>query len=447
LATVTYDSYVYDYPPNTAVFPDKVTVPTSPATSTVTATTATNTVTTTTTVTPATDVTTTPIVPGTMSNASINVTPSVVVDTEIDISDIDLNPDGTEVTVADIFDGLTKNPVLDETDTGWTVKGEGVFDDFMETAYKHLDAQFLSNRIKQEDYANEHLQMYLTTLQMMSGQWIQFKIQSQQLKLQAAIESKRLAVQVALANKENEIRIAQFNQDNSFKVASTNLQTKTQVDLNNQQSEMQIDLANNQNKNQVSLANAQNTLAASEATARTAVQVALGNSQHDLEAKSRTAQIKQEVDLAIYQMTSQVSMTNAQNRLQLESTQENLESQERQNKERIQAQAALIAAQVETEIQKKHLHRRQIEGFDEDYKQKVFKMMLDGNAVGMSVARDSFVGTNLIPSPIGKGSIDRMWEIIQNDLDGNLTTTTNPQLTDRNVYFRAKSTLGTKDMA
>ena len=61
-----------------------------------------------------------------------------------------------------------------------------------------------------------------------------------------------------------------------------------------------------------------------------------------------------------------------------------------------------------TEDAKKALYRRQIEGFDEDYKQKILKIMMDSWAVGFSVAKDSFEASG-IPAPMQKTTIDDLY--------------------------------------
>ena len=73
-----------------------------------------------------------------------------------------------------------------------------------------------------------------------------------------------------------------------------------------------------------------------------------------------------------------------------------------------EAQLELLAKQLETEDAKKALYRRQIEGFDEDYKQKILKIMMDSWAVGFSVAKDSFEATG-IPAPMQKTTIDDLY--------------------------------------
>lgn len=92
-------------------------------------------------------------------------------------------------------------------------------------------------------------------------------------------------------------------------------------------------------------------------------------------------------------------------------------------------QADLLAKQMESEDAKKDLYRRQIEGFDEDYKQKILKIMMDSWAVGFSVAKDSFQASG-IPAPMQKATIDDLYnDFIRTDLDSHIYTRTTETLT------------------
>lgn len=80
-------------------------------------------------------------------------------------------------------------------------------------------------------------------------------------------------------------------------------------------------------------------------------------------------------------------------------------------------QGELLDAQVASEESKRNLYKRQIEGFDEDYKQKILKIMMDSWAVGFSVARDSFEASG-IPAPMQKATIDDMYnQYVVTELD------------------------------
>ena len=82
-----------------------------------------------------------------------------------------------------------------------------------------------------------------------------------------------------------------------------------------------------------------------------------------------------------------------------------------------EAQLALLSKQINSEDAKRDLYRRQIEGFDEDYKQKILKIMMDSWAVGFSVAKDSFQASG-IPATMQKTTIDDLYNsYIRTDFD------------------------------
>lgn len=64
-----------------------------------------------------------------------------------------------------------------------TVSGEGIFDELMETATKHLQAQFEGNRIRGEMYAQAYIQIYIETLKVAMQIWLQKGIADKELEL------------------------------------------------------------------------------------------------------------------------------------------------------------------------------------------------------------------------------------------------------------------------
>ena len=85
--------------------------------------------------------------------------------------------------------------------------------------------------------------------------------------------------------------------------------------------------------------------------------------------------------------------------------------------ETMTAQLALLSKQGDSEVAKRDLYRRQIEGFDEDYKQKILKIMMDSWAVGFSVSKDSFQASG-IPATMQKTTIDDLYNsYIRTDFD------------------------------
>ena len=80
-------------------------------------------------------------------------------------------------------------------------------------------------------------------------------------------------------------------------------------------------------------------------------------------------------------------------------------------------QTDLLGKQIDSEDAKRDLYRRQIEGFDEDYKQKILKIMMDSWAVGFSVSKDSFQASG-IPATMQKATIDDLYNsYIRTDFD------------------------------
>jgi DNA primase large subunit len=85
--------------------------------------------------------------------------------------------------------------------------------------------------------------------------------------------------------------------------------------------------------------------------------------------------------------------------------------------ELLEKQLDLLGKQVEAETAKAALHRRQIEAFDEDYKHKLLKVLMDAWSVGFSVAKDSFEAVG-IPATMQKVTIDDLYNTyIKQDLD------------------------------
>ena len=117
-----------------------------------------------------------------------------------------------------------------------------------------------------------------------------------------------------------------------------------------------------------------------------ALELASKNAELKLQADAKNAELKLQADLSKNQGDLQWAVALLQRDIQ----------------------EALIDAQVQAEEAKKNLYRRQIEGFDEDYKQKILKICMDSWAVGFSVARDSFQASG-IPAPMQKVTIDDLY--------------------------------------
>ena len=88
-------------------------------------------------------------------------------------------------------------------------------------------------------------------------------------------------------------------------------------------------------------------------------------------------------------------------------------------------QLELLAKQMETETNKAALYRRQIEGFDESYKEKILKILLDAWGIGFSVGSDAFTAEN-IPAPMKEAAISKVFnEYVMRDIDSYAYSRTN----------------------
>lgn len=72
----------------------------------------------------------------------------------------------------------------------------------------------------------------------------------------------------------------------------------------------------------------------------------------------------------------------------------------------LKEQLKLLQAQAETEKGKAALYMRQIESFDESYKEKLLKIMLDTWGIGFSVASDAF---KTVPEPMSNEAINLLY--------------------------------------
>ena len=258
---------------------------------------------------------------------------------------------------------FTANVKKVEDDNG-AITGTGIFDVLMNTATKHLQVQFDSGKINGELYANAYIQVYQVTLQTAKDIWLQKDISEAQLALlreQVTTEGTKrnhLSKQVDLLSAQ--IITEGTQRDHLSK----------QIDLLDKQITSEDAKINHLNK-QADLLSEQIT---SEGTKRT--------------------NLSKQTDLLSEQITLEGIKGNHLNK-----------------------QVDLLGKQVDSEDAKKDLYRRQIEGFDEDYKQKILKIMMDSWAVGFSVSKDSFQASG-IPATMQKTTIDDLYNTyIRTDFD------------------------------
>lgn len=249
-------------------------------------------------------------------------------------------------------DEITKNVVIHDD---YTVTGDGIFDNLMETATKHLIAQFNAGRIRGEDYATDYAEIYKATLQAVTSLWATIpEIKSKILLAKAQAMLARAQAITAIAKSKYALVLA---------------------------------------KSEYALAVAQ----AKEA-----------------ESKVETAQLQSILT------TEQAKLTAAQV-CETEAKIEELKAQT----DHIKVNDNLVAAQIKEEEAKRRLLNRQAEGFGEDYKQKILKMLLDSWQVMYTTAYDGFDTTeearDAMPNFISAPVMDEIFtKYIKDELDYNI---------------------------
>jgi hypothetical protein len=257
-----------------------------------------------------------------------------------------------------------------ETDiVSGTVTGDGIFDTLMETATKHLLAQFESNRIRQEDYANAYIHIYEVTLQAALKAWLEKDLVAAQIR-QTEAGTAKIEAETAKTIAEMEMiqpQIAKIEADTENTKAATD-KLKAETELLPLQKEI---LAVEKQKVEAEIRLVEPQIEKLEAeTAKTQAELQL---------------IPKQIEL----MTAQIASENAKVAL-------------------AEKQKDLVIAQTASEAGKKALYKRQIEGFDEDFKHKLIKVMMDSWAVGFSVAKDSFEASG-VPATMQKAAIDDLY--------------------------------------
>ena len=300
---------------------------------------------------------------------------------------------------------FTANVQKVEDDNG-AITGTGIFDVLMNTATKHLQAQFDSGKINGELYANAYIQVYQVTLQTAKDIWLQKGISEAQLDLlreQITTEG----VKRNHLSKQADLLSAQIITEGTQRD-----HLNKQIDLLDKQITSEDAKINHLNK-QAELLSEQIT---SEGTQRNHLskQTDLLSEQIISEGTKRTNLSKQTDLLSAQIITEDAKRGNLNKQTDLLNAQITLEGIKGNH---LNKQVDLLGKQVDSEDAKKDLYRRQIEGFDEDYKQKILKIMMDSWAVGFSVSKDSFQASG-IPATMQKTTIDDLYNsYIRTDFD------------------------------
>lgn len=123
-----------------------------------------------------------------------NIRPETSFDTQCNLFDIS----SIEIPKPEKFEGLDFNDITsdcvihrenEDIANDFIVKGKGMFDDMMETVTKHLKAQFMANRLREEDYATLYADLVKHTMSLCFDAWLkksEIEAQTEFIRMQTA---------------------------------------------------------------------------------------------------------------------------------------------------------------------------------------------------------------------------------------------------------------------
>ena len=304
----------------------------------------------------------------------------------ITITNTNKHPD-TDVLRFDI-DEITRNVTIEtNADNEKYVIGDGIFDNLMETATKHLDAQWNNQRIRGEQYAEVYQQIYMKTLELALNAWIQKpKAIADTLLTLDNIDK----TNAEIANIEEQTVHEKLKED--LTIAQTSHEGKKELNTV-QDTKVKV---------------CQEKLTCAQAT-------------HEAEKQELTEAQVENVEADTLVKGCQKTLTCNQATHELEKA------------ALTRKQLDLLGKQIEVEEKKVALYQAQAKGFEEDIKYKIFKTSLETWGMGFSVASSAFTQT---PVPMSNACINRMAQIwfptIFDGLQIN-TSTAAPTETDGNV--------------
>ena len=376
-----------------------------------------------------------------------------------------------EVNAVDITEFTRNVETRQNQDNEYYVVGDGIFDDLMETATAHLDAQYNNQRIRGELYATTYAEIYKATLEVAANLWIQkAKTQAESLALLAGIdktnaETKEIAAREELVNCQARLACAQAAHEVK-KQELTEATTKhegvkerlTEAQIATEKSKdafLQVQTAHEKNKDK-----------------NTQAQTSLLNAQTDTEKAKKTLTVAQanqvikQTDLIITQTNHEdAKILNTKAQTSLLKTQNTHEATKNSNTKaqtslinsqitheaakkintdadtylkRAQASVAsqqinLMLEQVKSEQAKINLYEKQAAAFLNEIKYKFYAKALDTWGVGFTTAPDSF---EECPKVVKKVGLDRAaknrWKELFNVNTDDIKETTSKKVNNNN---------------
>ena len=257
------------------------------------------------------------------------------------------------------------------TSSEYAVIGDGFFDKIIETCTHHLQAQFDGNRIRQEDYGAVFADLYKTNLTVAMDAWFKFKtlpLEVAKIKAEILIKEKTLLLDM-------------------YKTRFQAYQIKAEA----------------------SKANAQVLMSRMQAAGEL-LKVLVAKAQVELNKGQAKAE---ELKISLYDAQAAGAYANAiesDHKVEYIDAQTDQINYKTEELDPIAKEKAL--QEVRVEKQREELFKRQAEAFDDEFKQKMMKIMLDSWSVGFSVSEDAFSAEDVggIPVPMTTNGINTIWQ-------------------------------------
>ena len=375
---------------------------------------------------------------------------------------------------------FTRDVQIEESNTYYPVTGEGIFDKLMETATKHLTAQYKANRIRKEDYADAYSHIYEVTLQAAMTVWLQkpescaraellhaqteheyvkidhtkaqidlTEAQTRNVKADTLVKYQQMKVmraQIDATKAETKLKEAQTQNTKADTLAKYQQMKVYRAQIDTMKAETELKKMQAKNVSADTLMKYQQMKVMHAQIENTKAETALKYAQKDhTEAQTKNTQADTLTKFQQMQvMKAQIAVTKAEGLLKAAQT-ENVKADTKVKEKQIRAMAVeavlkmaqtkyiqaqakaadkdedLKESQIQSEDMKTSLYKRQIEGYDENYKEKILKIVLDAFTVVFSVASEGFKGG--IPKVITVSGINDLCDIITKDLNKPATNT------------------------
>ena len=298
----------------------------------------------------------------------------------------------SEVFQLDISE-ITRNiQTKQNEDNEYYVTGDGIFDNLMETATAHLDAQWNNQRIRGEQYAEVYEQIYIKTLELALNAWIN--------KPKADAETLLTLDNIDKVNAET-ANIQEQTVHEKLKEELTKCQTKLTCEqyqhelLKENLTEAQT--ANTAQDTKVKICQERLVCAQAdhEVTKEELTEAQTENVEKDTEVKDcqRKLTCEQAEHEKIKEAVTEQQVNDVIASTELKGAQSYLAKCQADGVIADiavkQKQLELIASQVKSEDQKLEVYKAQAQALNDDIKYKLLKLSLDTWGLGFSVASSS----------------------------------------------------------